>query len=132
MEQDSPIILYVDGFAKDDLLSWTEDEGKLKANFAHFDNEFLQEIEIKKALYADDVVSVTVLGHFICILHTATVYQRMVWLDVLGSYPLEAAHKVISRLFNEEVASDFTSKYKWLKTHPPESFYPVELRLERF
>ncbi|MBB6240107.1 hypothetical protein HDC90_004771 [Pedobacter sp. AK013] len=83
MSQDT-IVLYIDTGNNHSFLSYTQDPDKISKNIDHFGEEYAQDIAIKKSIYTDDVVSINIVGKYICILHTNTDFQRMLLFDSMA------------------------------------------------
>jgi len=65
----SPIVLDLDDDDSDRFLSYIQDSDKIsKTSIISAKNA--QDIEIQNAIYTDDVVSINIIGKYICILHS--------------------------------------------------------------
>lgn len=123
----NPIVLYVDADDKDSFLNYTQDSNKISKNISHFGEEYAQDIEIQKSIYTDDVVSINIVGKYICILHTNTDIRRMLLFDSMAISDVKMVEAFLLKLFNRELSDDFLYKLKYLKSHSSRSFYPVLL-----
>ncbi|MGQ7856719.1 hypothetical protein ACUN24_20975 [Pedobacter sp. WC2501] len=126
MNQD-PIVLYIDADNNYSFLSYTQDPDKISKNINHFGEEYAQDIEIRKSIYTDDVVSINIVGKYICILHTNTEFQRMLLFDAMAIADVDMVETFLSKLFNSALSDDFLYKLEYLKSHSSLSFYPVLL-----
>jgi len=123
----NPIVLYVDADNNDSFLNYTQDPEKISKNINHFGEEYAQDIEIRKSIYSDDVVSINIVGKYICILHTNTDFQRMLLFDSMAIPDLDMIEAFLSKLYNSALSEDFLYKLEYLKSHSSRSFYPVLL-----
>ncbi|MBO9674223.1 MAG: hypothetical protein J7577_12305 [Sphingobacteriaceae bacterium] len=123
----NPIVLYIDADNNHSFLSYTQNPGKISKNIKHFGEEYAQDIEIRKSVYTEDVVSINIVGKYICILHTNTDSQRMLLFDAMAIPDVDMVETFLSRLFNSALADDFLYKLEYLKSHSSRSFYPVVL-----
>ena len=126
MNQD-PIVLYIDAENNHNFLNYTQDPEKISRNINHFGAEYAQDIEIRKSIYTDDVVSINIVGKYICILHTNTEFQRMLLFDSMAIPDMDMVETFLSKLFNSALSEDFLYKLEYLKSHSSRSFYPVLL-----
>jgi len=123
----NPIVLYVDADNNDSFLNYTQDPEKISKNINHFGEEYAQDIEIRKNIYADDVVSINIVGKYICILHTNTEFQRMLLFDSMAISDVGIVETFLIKLYNSELSEDFLYKLEYLKSDSSRSFYPVLL-----
>ena len=123
----NPIVLYVDADNNDSFLNYTQDPEKISKNINHFGEEYAQDIEIRKSIYTDDVVSINIVGKYICILHINTEFQRMLLFDSMAIPDLDMIEAFLSKLYNSALSEDFLYKLEYLKSHSSRSFYPVLL-----
>ena len=122
-----PIVLYVDTDDRENFLSYTQDPKKISKNINHFGEEYTQNIEIRKSIYSDDVVSINIVGKYICILHTNTDSQRMLLFDSTAIVDINTIEFFLLKLFNKELSDDFLYKLKYLKSQSHRLFYTVLL-----
>ncbi|MDQ0966788.1 hypothetical protein QFZ20_002191 [Flavobacterium sp. W4I14] len=122
-----PIVLYVDTDDRESFLSYTQDPKKISKNINHFGEEYTQDIEIRKSIYSDDVVSINMVGKYICILHTNTDSQRMLLFDSTAITEINTIEAFLLKLFNKELSEDFLYKLKYLKSQPQHLFCTVLL-----
>jgi len=73
----------------------------------HFGEEYAQHIEIRKSIYTDDVVSINIVGKYICILHINTDFQRMLLFDSVAVQDVDMVETFLSKLFNSVLSDDF-------------------------
>lgn len=123
----NPIVLYIDAENNHNFLSYTQDPEKISRNINHFGEEYARDIEIRKSIYTDDVVSINIVGKYICILHTNTEFQRMLLFDSMAIPEVGMVETFLSKLFNSALSDDFLYKLEYLKSHSFRSFYPVLL-----
>lgn len=123
----NPIVLYIDANKNDSFLSYTQDPDKIAKNINHFGEEYAQDIEIRKSIYTDDVVSINIVGKYICILHTNTDFQRMLFFDAMAISDAGMVETFLTKLYNNALSDDFLYKLEYLKTHSSRFFYPVLL-----
>lgn len=123
----NPIVLYIDANKNDSFLNYTQDPDKIARNINHFGAEYAQNIEIRKSIYTDDVVSINIVGKYICILHTNTDIQRMLLFDAMAIPDVGTVETFLNKLYNSALSDDFLYKLGYLKTHSFRSFYPVLL-----
>ncbi|NII83097.1 hypothetical protein [Pedobacter sp. SG908] len=123
----NPIVLYIDANNNDSFLSYTQNPDKISRNINHFGEEYAQDIEIRKSIYTDDVVSINIVGKYICILHTNTEFQRMLLFDAMAIPDVDMVETFLSKLYNSALSDDFLYKLEYLKTHSSQPFYPVLL-----
>jgi len=126
MKQD-PIVLYIDTNNNDSFLSYTQDPDKISKNINHFGAEYAQAIEMRKSVYTDDVVSINIVGKYICILHTNTEFQRMLLFDSMAIPDVDIVETFLTKLYNSALSDGFLYKLEYLKSHSSRSFYPVFL-----
>lgn len=126
MNQD-PIVLYIDANNNDNFLNYTQDPDKISRNINHFGEEYAHDIEIRKSIYSDDVVSINIVGKYICILHTNTDFRRMLLFDSMAIPDVDMIEAFLSKLYNSALSEDFLYKLEYLKSHSSRSFYPVLL-----
>jgi len=126
MKQD-PIVLYIDADNNHSFLSYTQDPDKISKNIKHFGEEYAQDIEIRKSIYTNDVVSINIVGKYICILHTNAEFQRMLLFDSMAIPDVDMVETFLLKLFNSALSDDFLYKLEYLKSHSSRSFYPVLL-----
>jgi len=123
----NPIVLYIDGDNNHNFLNYTQDPEKISKNIHHFGEEYAQDIQIRKPIYTDDVVSINIVEKYICILHTNTELQRMLLFDSMAIPDVDMVETFLSKLFNSALSDDFLHKLEYLKSHSSLSFYPVLL-----
>jgi hypothetical protein len=73
------------------------------------------------------VVSINIVGKYICILHTNANSQRMLLFDSMAIADINTIEAFLLKLFNKDLADDFLYKLKYLKSKSHESFYTVLL-----
>jgi len=101
------IVLYVDTEDRESFLSYTQDPEKISKNIKHFGEEYAQDIEIKKSTYTDDLVSINIVGKYICILHTNSNSQRMLLFDSMAIVDIHTIETFLSKLFNKDLSDYF-------------------------
>ncbi|SFA41432.1 hypothetical protein SAMN04488511_102320 [Pedobacter suwonensis] len=126
MNQD-PIVLYIDANNNHRFLSYTQDPDKICKNIKHFGAEYVHDIGIRKSIYTDDLVSINIVGKYICILHTNTAFQRMLLFDSMAISDVDVVENFLTKLYNSTLSDDFLSKLEYLKSRCSRSFYPVWL-----
>ena len=123
----NPIVLYIDAENNHNILSYTQDPDKISKNINHFGAEYAQAIEMRKSVYTDDVVSINIVGKYICILHTNTEFQMMLLFDSMAIPDVDIVETFLTKLYNSALSDGFLYKLEYLKSHSSRSFYPVFL-----